>query len=428
MISRFAWYLGETLKLLWVRVVAFAILAVVSALLARVMAPYLPEDLALQTGSEAVSQLLGILTSSMLAVTTFSLSIAVSAFAAAAQSATPRATVLLQQDRTTQNVLATFLGAFLFGLVGLIALHAEFYNSSGKVVVFLFTIVVIGLVVLALIGWIGHLMQFGRMGDTLDRVEQAAADALGKRLEDPFLGARALLDAPDGAGATVLANDAGYIQHVDMNALQDCAESLEATVILRHLPGVFVAPGTPLLSVTAGSVDDDATEVLRQAIKIGANRSFSEDPRFGLIVLTEIASRALSPAVNDPGTAIDIIGRHVRILSRWHAREDAEVRFDRVLVPPITPQDAIEDAFRPIARDGAALSEVQIRLQKALAVLCVGGPDPLASACMSMSREALERLDAESFVRAEHVAIRSAAPCVQGPPVPDAVGLIPSAG
>src|SRR6056297_1540011 len=182
MISKYIFYIRELFETIWLRVISFGVLAIVATVLAQMLSPYLADDIALHIGSDAVSQLLGVLTSSMLAVTTFSLSVAVAAFAAAARSATPRATVLLQQDRTTQNVLATFLGAFLFGLVGLIALHAEFYDASGKVVVFLFTIVVIGFVVVTLIRWIDHLMQFGRMGDTLDRVERAASDALVQRL------------------------------------------------------------------------------------------------------------------------------------------------------------------------------------------------------------------------------------------------------
>ena len=410
MISRYAWYLRETLKQVWVRVVSFAVLALLAAGLARILSRYLPEKLALQTGSEAVSQLLNILTSSMLAVTTFSLSIAVSAFAAAAGSATPRATVLLQQDRTTQNVLATFLGAFLFGLVGLIALHAEFYDASGKVVVFLFTIVVIGFVVVTLIRWIDHLMQFGRMGDTLDRVERAASDALVQRLENPFLGGRRQLDVPRERCSVVLASDTGNIQHIDMQALQDCADSLDARIFLHRLPGSFVAPGVPLMSVSAMPLDDEPVAALRRALTIGVRRSFEDDPRFGLIVLTEIASRALSPAVNDPGTAIDILGRHVRILSQWREREDADVRFDRVYVPPISVQDAVEDAFRPIARDGAGLSEVQIRLQKALNALFEGAPDIFGPACAAMSREAIERAEAAPLRPSELSVLRSAAP------------------
>ena len=410
MISRYAWYLREILKKVWVRVVGFAVLAFLAALLARVLSPFLPAALALQTGSEAVSELLGILTSSMLAVTTFSLSIAVSAFAAAAGSATPRATVLLQQDRTTQNVLATFLGAFLFGLVGLVALNAEFYDEPGKVVVFLFTIVVIGLVVVALIRWIGHLMQFGRMGDTLDRVEHAASEALARRLDHPFLDGRPLRNGPPAGGRIVVAEATGYIQHVDMKALQDCAENLSGEVVLHRLPGSFVSPGAPLLMVRAATLEEDQIDALRRAFSVGAQRTFEADPRFGLIVLTEIASRALSPAVNDPGTAIDIIGRHVRILSQWHERADPEVRFERVFVPAITVQDVIEDAFRPIARDGAALSEVQIRLQKALAALHDGAPDVFGPACMAMSREAIDRANGAPLLPAEVAAIRRAAP------------------
>jgi uncharacterized membrane protein len=409
-ISRYTWYLRKTFKKVWVRVVSFAILALLAALLARVLSPYLPQALALRTGSEAAAQLLGILTSSMLAVTTFSLSIAVSAFAAAAGSATPRATVLLQQDRTTQNVLATFLGAFLFGLVGLVALHADLYDASGKVVVFLFTVVVIGLVVVALIRWIGHLMQFGRMGDTLDRVERAALGALAQRLEEPFLGGRPLPGTITAGGAIVLAEDTGYIQHVDMRALQNCAERLEATLFLHLLPGSFVAPGTPLLSVDRAAVDDEQVAELRKGFTIGAVRGFEEDPRFGLIVLTEIASRALSPSINDPGTAIDILGRHVRILASWRVREDAGVRFDRVHVPTIRVQDVIEDAFRPIARDGAGLSEVQVRLQKALAALCASAPATFTPACVAMSREAIERASAVPLLSTEMAAIRAAAP------------------
>ena len=409
MITRHIWYLRETLGKVWVRVVGYALLAVLAAALARVLSPYLPQALVLRTGSEAVSQLLGVLTSSMLAVTTFSLSIAVSAFTAAANTATPRATVLLQEDRTTQNVLATFLGAFLFGLVGLVALHADYYDASGQVVVFLFTIVVIALVVAALIRWISHLMQFGRMDDTLQRVEDASAQALEHRLESPHLGGVPLLRDPGDSALTIAAHETGYIRHIDMQALQKCAQAIGADVVLLRLPGSFVVAGMPLLAIDAHELDDTRRAALRTACTIGAGRSFAEDPRFGLIVLTEIASRALSPAVNDPGTAIDIIGRHTRILSRWRCVQSTEVRFDRVHVPALSVMDVIEDAFRPIARDGAGLLEVQIRLQKALSALADRAPDIFAEPCRAMSREALGRARAGHLVADEIAALHGVA-------------------
>ncbi|MDX1821827.1 MAG: DUF2254 domain-containing protein [Paracoccaceae bacterium] len=409
MISKYAWYLREVLKKVWVRVAGFALLAIFSIAMARLLSPFLDGNETLKAGADAVEQLLEVLTSSMLAVTTFSLSIAVSAFAAAASTATPRAAILLQEDRTTQNVLATFLGAFLFGLVGLVALNADLYNEPGRVVLFIFTVAVIGLVVLALIRWIDHLMSFGRMGDTLDRVEAAATDAWSLRLSDPYLGGRKMDQPATEPLVPIHAHRSGYVQHIDMEALQDCAAALNAVVYLNGLPGRFVAVGEPVLWIGRQQLDDDHRDRLCDSIAMGTRRTFEEDPRFGLIVLSEIASRALSPAVNDPGTAIDVLGRLVRILSLWKDRAEPEVRFDRVFVPPVTVQEAMEDAFRPLARDGAALVEVQIRLQKTLAALRAIAPEIFDAPASAMAREALSRAEAAALHPSDLEAIRAAA-------------------
>ena len=127
--SKVAWLLGRLTRKIWIRVVAFAALAIVAVGVAKLLAPYVPPAWAARIGADAVEKILSILATSMLAVTTFSLSIAVSAFSAAASTATPRATALLQEDRTTQNVLATFLGAFLFSLLGLIALRTDLRSA-----------------------------------------------------------------------------------------------------------------------------------------------------------------------------------------------------------------------------------------------------------------------------------------------------------
>jgi len=103
------------------------------------------------------------------------------------------------------------------------------------------------------------------------------------------------------------------------------------------------------------------------------NVRFDQDPRFGLSVLTEIGSRALSPALNDPGTAIEIIGRLTRVLMAWAGRDQGmaaeHILYERVYVPPLRDEDLLDDAFRPLIRDGVALLEIQLRLQKALAAL-----------------------------------------------------------
>jgi uncharacterized membrane protein len=406
-LSNHIWHLRRSLRKIWVRVVSFAILVVISAVLSQTVSDYMPEIAALQLGADAVEQILGVLASSMLAVTTFSLSIAVSAFAAAAGSATPRSTALLQEDRTTQNVLATFLGAFLFGLLGLIALKAELYDASGRVVLFIVTCVVVLLVIVALIRWINHLMSFGRMGNTLDRVEQAATKALEQRLANRFLGGRPLLGGVPEGCAAVSATSTGYVEHLNMELLNHCADELDAQVYVMQLPGAFVPVRTPLVMVQGDvTLDDKLIQNLQQAFSVGRERVFDADPRFGVIVLNEIASRALSPAVNDPGTAISVLGRLVRVLSHWKCCGGDDVIYPNVHVPPITPVDVLVDAFRPIARDGAGMVEVQIRLQKSLAALVRAVPGAFDVVAVEMSRYALARAQAAGLAEAELAELR----------------------
>lgn len=408
MTSRWAWALRRILRQVWVRVVALGALAIGVAGAAQVLSPLVPAAWGRPLGTEAVEDVLGILASSMLAVTTFSLSIAVSAFAAAAGSATPRATALLQRDRTTQNVLATFLGSFLFGLVGMIGLQAGFYDAGGRLVLFVATVAVVAVVVVALLRWIGHLMSFGRMGDTLDRVEAAALEALYLRRDSPWLGGRPAEGAPPPGAVTVLAGAAGYVQHLDMKALAACAQEMGARLRVLALPGSFVHGAAPLLQVVGATPGAAQQERLRAAFTCARERSFDQDPRFGLIVLAEIASRALSPAVNDPGTAIGVIGRLVRILSEWRPRADAKVEHPAVEVPSLLAEDLLTDAFRPIARDGAALVEVQLRLHKALSTLAALAPGIFGPPARCLAAEALERTRDAPLTTPERAALEAA--------------------
>lgn len=129
---------------------------------------------------------------------------------------------------------------------------------------------------------------------------------------------------------------------------------------------------------------------------MGDSRRVEVDPRFGLIMLAEIADRALSPAVNDPGTAISVLGTQVRLLEKWDcvslSRQD--VKFTHVEVPVFAAGDLMDDAFTAISRDGAAMFEVGARLQKSLTTLARLGNPSLRAAAIRHSRLALEQSDA----------------------------------
>lgn len=389
MATRWQWVIRVLTRKLWFKAGLYGLAGIATALFAIPIAPLVPKELAEIIGTDAVESLLNILASSMLAVATFSLGTMVAAFAAAASAATPRASKLLVEDPLSQNVLSTFIGAFIFSLVGLIALSTGAYGPAGRFLLFVVTVVVIAAVLVTFFRWIDYLSHLGRISETLKKVERAAEDAARTRAQNPFLGGSRLRSIPSNAIAH-LGTSIGYIQHLDIEPLHHAAELVDGQVWVSRIPGNWTDRTVPLF-FTSWNPDEEALQRLRAAFLIGSTRSYEQDPRFGVIVLSEIASRALSPGINDPGTAIDAIGRLVRVLSEWRGKPDESLSkpYPRVFVPEITANDLFDDAFSPIARDGAGTLEVGVRLQKALASLARLDPRSFSETAARHSRQAL---------------------------------------
>ncbi len=409
MSSTWWWRIRRIGRQLWFRAVIFSLLGIATALLAWAVKPYVPPGLSTRIGADAVDNVLGIIASSMLAVTTFSLSIMVSAYASATSNVTPRATALLDEDVTTQNALSTFIGSFLFSLVGIVALSTGIYGDQGRVVMFGVTALVIAVIVGTLLRWINHLSKLGRLGQTTDRVEAVAIDTLTRRLAHPHLGGSPLPLTLPAQTVPVLPAEVGYVQHVDMAALAGLADGPGKAVYVLAPPGAFVDTASPLAQLVG--LDADAHDAVRAAFTLGHGRHFDQDPRFGVCVLSEVGQRALSAAINDSGTAIDVVGRGVRVLGQLATppEPDAADRTAcaRVHVADPTIDDFFDDFFGPLARDSAALLEVGVRLQKALASLGRMGDGRLAAAAHRHAWLALQHGEAGLRLAAEREVLRT---------------------
>lgn len=377
---------------LWLRPLLSGLLSVGVALLARGSDILLDVHWLPVPSAESLEKLLTVLSASMLGIAVFAVGSMVAAYAAASSSATPRTFRLVIADDSSQNALSTFIGAFIFSLVALTALLNDFYDQAGRLLLFLITVVVFAAVILSFLRWVDRIARLGRLGNTVDKVEAATAAALSQRRAWPTLGARPLLDGP-AEGEPLSAPQVGYVQRVDLATLQACAQANDLEVDLLALPGTFATPDRPLLRLRRGpqAPDTPPAEALLKAFVIGDDRTFEADPRFGLVVLAEIAGRALSPAVNDPGTAIDIIGTLVRLFVLWAgpaaapAATDAPL-YDRVRAPALRDAALFEDAYTAIARDGAGSLEVMIRLQKALRSLAALDDGRLAGPATAIAR------------------------------------------
>ncbi len=359
-------------------------------MVAGMVGPYLPDAVSVEFGQDSVENILQILATSMLAVTTFSLTAMVSAYASAAARGTPRATQLLIADRTSQNALSSFLGSFVFAIVGIVALSTGYYGEQGRVILYFGTLVVIAVVVGTLMQWISHLTGFGRMADVIDRVETAASDAACEYARRPRLGGAAHVDVPAGAEA-VASTEAGCLTGISMNVLQSVAADANLRLHVATIPGVAVDHGA-VLAYVEGSLSDQQRDRVKGAFRIENHRTYEQDPRLGFVALAEIASRALSPSTNDPGTAIEVLNAIQRVFTQVLTTQAEEgVEFSRVHVPETAFADLVEDAFRPIARDGAPMVEVDLRLQSVLEALVRIAPPAAREALTKTSHDAETR-------------------------------------
>jgi uncharacterized membrane protein len=394
--TRFVHYVLQLRKRLWAKPLLYCVIAVGASFLAQAADYWSIGELLPEITPDTIQTLLTIISSSMLAVATFAVGSMLASYASASGSATPRAFALVLADDVSQTALSSFIGAFIFSIVSIVALKTGFYDRGGLFVLFVLTLAIFAWVVLIFVRWVDNIAHLGRLETIINKAEAASLSSLEKRRVMPFLGGVEKTAANSLNGSSVFCDEIGYVQHVDMPALQTVAEEHEIHIMIEALPGSFLAPGRALVILDSkGDVDDKISRRIANAFIIGENRTFEDDPRFGFIVLSEIAARALSPAVNDLGTAIVIIGRFVRLFAAWAKPvpddEKTEEKYDRVIVPTLSLAEMFDDAFTAIARDGAGAVEVGIRLQKAFLSLSTLDYPEFSEQARRHSALALER-------------------------------------
>ncbi|WP_019556563.1 DUF2254 domain-containing protein [Thiomicrorhabdus arctica] len=403
---------------LWVKPLAVCLLSIAMVFTAKFADGTSLANIVPVIAEESLVTLLSIMATSMLVIATFSVGSMVSAYASASSTATPRSFTLVVADDASQNALSTFVGAFIFSIVALTAVKNEYFMTAGLFILFVLTTSVFGLVIIMFVRWVDRVARLGRMGSTISKVEKATADALRRRRKGPTLYGMPV--SGQALGFAVFAEKVGYVQHIDIAALQTWAEEYEVRVVVAALPGTFAVPGRALAYVS--TLPSDRPKMNHKGVidsfQIGNDRLFDDDPRFGLVVLSEIAGRALSPAVNDPGTAIDIIGTMVRLFALWSGfesddkakdKDESVPKYDRVEVPEVSVSDMFDDAFTAIARDGASTVEVSVRLQKALHSLASTGGSEMREAAEYHSQLALKRAQLVLDITEDLTAIRDAA-------------------
>lgn len=348
------------------------VLGMVAALATVRILAWLDGVLSLDPGlnPDAARAVLGTLAASMFTFIVFVSSSLLIVVQLASATLTPRVIGIVFRDTVTRVSLTIFVFTFTLTLATLVRvttatprLTAEVaaYSCMASLGVFLYLIDHVGQVLRPS----GTLRNVGRMG-------RAVIDAVYPRPLDDAATPAAAGAGADGQPQTVIASpDDGVVQAFDARGLAALAERADCIIELLPQVGDAVAEGDALFRIT-GKSPAVSTHALCQSVALGQERTVEQDPRFVFRILVDIASKGLSPAINDPTTAvlaIDQIHHLLRMVgNRWLDEgwvRDARGRLRLVYRTPDW-EDFVQLAVTEIRQFGGESIQVARRLRAML--------------------------------------------------------------
>lgn len=276
---------------------------------------------------ETIRHLMGIAEDARTIVTTVSaammtfigvvFSISLVAVQMAAGNLTPRIVRIFIRSRISKLTFAVFLATFLLSLLVLTSYDSDADPRDITTVPLLQSALTVPMVVLSLVLFIAYVtqtLQLMKVGPVVERINKESLDEVARM---PVQGPDETPLAPEIARMSHQGH-AGVLRDAHIARLVRVAR--RNGVVLRLIPriGDYVVPGTPVLAVHGPRVP--ARSALRHTVSVGVERTFHQDLGFGLRQLSDIALRALSPAVNDPTTAVQCLDRIIEFLAVVAAR------------------------------------------------------------------------------------------------------------
>jgi uncharacterized membrane protein len=320
----------------------------------------------------AVQVVLGTIAGSVMTVVSIVYSMLIVALSLASTQFSPRILVGFMRDRTSQRILGLFIGTFTYCLLVLRSTHTvpePFVPTTSVFGALLLALTCLG----SLLYFVHHIALAIQANYIVDRIATETETLIDAALPDkpaPRIDVPAL--PPAKTGCVVRATQSGYVQLVAVDALASIAQTRGVTLhIVRHM-GQFVPEGAQL-AISNEPLDEEACVACRDAFDLGPIRTMQDDFEFGIRQIVDIALKAISPAVNDPSTAVTCIDHLSRLLGRIARRGDTEmVRLDEstqrllVVLPVQGFSRAMDLAINQIRQYGKGDVAVLLRLARAL--------------------------------------------------------------
>jgi uncharacterized membrane protein len=319
--------------------------------------------------------------SGMIALTgiVFALAFVMVQFSAVAYS--PRLVAWFGRDPLLFHSLGLFTATFLYAIATLAWIDRDGNGNVPLLSVVLVTVLLIAsMIVFALLVNRLNDLQIGNVLHLVGQRGRAVIEQMFPRLDMPAgAGAQSWSSAAEQARRRPVVQTLSYsdeprtVARFDIDALLEQARSADAVIVMECAVGDAVVEETVLLRVHGGRPLPEGR--LRRAIELTRERTFEQDPKYSLRLLVDIAIKALSPAINDPTTAVQAIDQIEDLLRRLGRRalDVGCVTDDRGVLRVVFPTPSWEDflalAFDETRQYGAGSVQVMRRLRSALSGL-----------------------------------------------------------
>lgn len=318
-------------------------------------------------GVDGARGMLEAIAASVITVTGLVFSLTVVILQLASSQFSPRLLLTFLRDWGNQVVLSVFLATFAYNLAVLRTIRAgddPFVPQLAVTLAFLLAIASVA----ALVYFIHHVTQEIRVDTMMRDVARETRRTIDQVHPDPADPGRAPARIPQirNNAEPLVAAGYGFIQDVAIDSLYGVAVDHDVVLRVDAPVGGQVAEGAPLAWVWCPDGSPPPARVLdaiagpvRDCLQIGHERTPQRDVPFGLRQLVDIAAKALSPAINDPTTAVHAVGHLGSLLCVLAGRHiEPLVRSDgagtlRLAIPGYDFEDYVELACGQIRRYGA---------------------------------------------------------------------------
>ncbi|WP_421683027.1 DUF2254 domain-containing protein [Stutzerimonas urumqiensis] len=301
----------------YVLVAVFAI-AFDSSALADRLRLVMPSGL---TSVENARSILSTLISGVISLVVFSFSMVMVVLNNAASRLTPRVLPRLISDTRNRVILGIYLGTILYLLLLISLLDQE--NPTKVPVLGVLLSLVFGMTCMALfVVFIRSISQSIQVDWVVSDLYQNAGQSLS-RLQERL---KAYKGTPDDSDWFCLeTRQPGYLRNVNEARLGKLLCERDLLARLQVEPGFFLHVGHPLIKLSAPVGKDDAVKIL-DCFDFHNDEMAGDQYSYGLRQMSEVAVKAISPSINDPGTAVRTVNLIAVILDRLAGMPPVDVR------------------------------------------------------------------------------------------------------